>query len=317
LAGMAPQLVQTATALAAALLPLVGHFTQMLPVALKLAGTLMQLGQAINAAQVQILGAVVQAFLPLLPVLVTIGELVGTLARLLSAVLTPVLAVIGPLIQIALTPLTIAFQVLGTVLTAFVSVLNLLLQPLTAVMDEMGAIVGEVVGLLGGALGSVFREFAGVLTVLQTPLRLAVALFSTAMEMVVKAIRFVADTVRNLFGLEVRNRNLPQSKKELEKPDGMAMREASRGSIEEFINKAQQAAFSSGGKQEDPVKQTATATQQINNKFDGLIGEIKGVREFVQKIYDRIPGREAVTSAAGDLVAGMTGGGILNRMITG
>jgi hypothetical protein len=188
------------------------------------------------------------------------------------------------------------------------------LEPVVVFVSEFGSILGDLAALLADTLGQLPALLADVMPMLGG----VVEFFVSAMRRVVEAIRFAADVVRDLLGIP-RRAARPQVESTF-KPDaekGLAFREASRGGIDDFINKAQQAAFSAGGGKEEPAKQTATATQQINNKFDGLIGEIKGVREFVQKIYDRIPGREAVTSAAGDLVAGMTGGGILNRMITG
>jgi phage-related protein len=327
-ANAAPGIARFATQLAALLQPLIAHFTAMAPVLFELIGTVLQLGQAIVGVQMQILGAVFQALLPLLPVVRQVVEVVATLARVFTAVLTPLLAAAGALVQVALIPLTVAFRVLGPILEQVARAVNAALQPLAVAFEEVGLIVGELAAQMGKALGDLFGSLAGLLPSVMPLLTVAVDVFVGAMTRVVQVIQFVADTIRALFGLEVRNRGGNRPVDDTFKPgasQGLGFREASRGGIEEFINKAQQSAFSAGGAQEDPAKQTATSAQNIDTKVGDLVTEVKELRQaFEQKIQAFLDKLGNVASAPGKAVRGAAESGafgigpaLVSRMITG
>ena len=98
----------------------------------------------------------------------------------------------------------------------------------------------------------------------------------------------------------------------------MAMREVQKGSIEDFISKAQTAAFSSGGgKEQSPTEKNTSQLQQATGKIETLNRLLERVVPNLEKIANaRQQVQEGAGRAADSGVFG-AGGALLNRMITG
>jgi methyl-accepting chemotaxis protein len=287
-----------------------GIAEQLGPAIRELLPTLGELVGAFVKMQLGIGSALIEAITPLLPAVASLVELFGTLLKPLASVL----GLVGPLVRVALLPLEAAFRVLGPVIETLAKVLDAVLQPVTAVIDEVTALAATI----AEAFGDVIRDLMSSLPSLMPLLKGAVDFFADAMRFVAKVIHELADFVRDIFGLPERQRGGGANDSfNPNASQGLAVRNVSTGSIDDFIKKAQQAAFAGGGANADPAKQTATAATAISSKFDTLNRTVEEIRNLITAARETAGKAGGMVKDAAESGAFGVGGAILSRMITG
>ncbi len=300
IADITPSLVAFATQIGAVLSQLGSHFAKMIPLVSAFLKAVMQIGFAINGAMTEVLGAVLGLVLPAL--------------RIFAAVMSSIFKLLVPLVRIGLLPLQLALKAL----TPLMEVLAAVSDVLVTALDEVGTLLADLVTLLADDLGRTLRDLVTAVM----PLVLGgVRVFTSAMMQMVKVIRFVADMVRNLFGLSPRDRGKsPNDTFQKDAGQGLAMREAQKGSIEEFINKAQTAAFSSGGgKEQSPTEKNTSQLQQATGKIETLNRLLERVIPIAERIANVTGAGQGVAVARRGAESGVFGplAAIASRMVTG
>lgn len=205
LATLATTVQKLASVMVGAMLPvyeqLIQYAERMAPVWAELIPLFARVGGAIIQFQAAFAAALMPVVVALVPIVKALADALAGLIPVLLIPFKAFAAVVGPLVKLALLPLTTGLTLAGKVV-----------QPLAALLkglgEAFGELAGEVAALAGDLLGAfvdVLAELAGVVLSLLDPVKDFVLLLAnglvTGLKAVVTGIKGLIASVREFLGL--------------------------------------------------------------------------------------------------------------------
>jgi phage-related protein len=249
------------------------------------AGKLQQAGerlQQIGGTLVSALGGVGKALAAVAAVAPAVGAAVGLLGTVLSGIVSKANPAVAEQFSLALND---TLAVIGQALTP-------VLQVLTEMMRMFGDTLASFAGQLAGPLADILSSLIPIFEVFLEVFASVGQVVADVLKATAPLIRMVAEGIRTVFewigravkwllslvGIELNN---PEIKKGASV--GAAVRQASFGSVEDLIKKAQASALQLGAASGvNYAEKTATSTAKMEVKLGGIMTLVENIREIMK-----------------------------------